>query len=1709
MAKERIYLFNPNDTLALAQSIEEANKDNVMSYVISDQGNSTARAKNKQLELLYTVTGVDPENRKVGDTVVSYWDTAGAGIKELILKSIIQSPPKNIKQSLLSGQPSKQDIEQYFDNLGANEVEIIYISSEAYPTLANNDSTYNNTPVEGGKLFIQGQWKSARPKISVTWQGAFPNFAYGGSIETSIFVDAEGHYVAPTNKPGQTLIYPNLLRNQGTFGVNPSSIAQFNEASGRGLKINAPGQPVTLINYSVTSQAFGIDRDPYSVDGILDGSTSKTKVAGAGEALEISAGDVTLGGSLSFDQLIQTTLQEGTAKLLAPVVVRGKQADVTVENATINLGSVRGYEAVFRVDGGASATFNDSTIYGYTSSNSDAPVFPFWNGLVWQDIQDPSFSPEHLIVANDGSIALKDSKLLREEQWQPTGPFAENGPSFWRNNDLQSTNQGSVRIQGSSTLTIDSSYITADIDVDGSSGAILDVSDSTLAGERVNSSEALVRLINSPKASIENSQIDSIDFKPALSDSTPFSFNETSHVLRSNSQLIPILGGSTTFADPTNTPITIQSTGDKGSGRNINFQFQGSTQKSALATSQANQARTLDVAIQEDTQAPNSSGGITHSLRATFSEPVTGFEDQDLLNSINKAAGWSIASSPRPLAGNKVWLFSLEASSRSSDLTFKLLNGAADSKFASALHNQASAPITLSGLSSSGSTGGSGSTASASPHILAITMAFGTELSAKEAASAQAIVVDTDAVPDGTELVLKLGAFTKQGTVHQQKASFSLDPSELSQLKVGLNTVSVSEKNQGAGSLKIPSLSRSFSVDGLAPAATPHLQIVPGFGSILSSQSMLKDQTININTTGFNKGDQLTLKLDGQSPAAISGGVVNGSGLATFTLPTSILSGLAAGAHQLQVSGPNAPDAVFSFTAEGTHVAAPHITSIIPSFGARLSAQEASVDQTIEVGTDAIADGNTIQVAVLGQQFSATVNGNKASVTLPATALQSLPPGTDLITVNGPIGAALQAPPAQQSFFKEDAGIPAPHVLSITPSFGHILDASEITANQTVTITTEHVADTALLQLGLNGVTYSPDSFSAGRAVFSLPAADLAALQEGAIAITASGVNAGVAIPPLSTSIDVDLATTPALSPHITTVTPDFGAVLELNERGSDHSIIVQTTDIADGSLLNLVGIGSARSVNVKANQAVFSISAQDLNALPDGLNTITILDANGTAQPLNFSFSVQPPLATATPHVLGIVSSFGSVLSTDEKETRHTIEVTTDGVEDNQTLTLSAEGLQLQGNVKNNRAIFELEPQQLKALPTGLDHFIATVSNRAGTEAPAGRQSFSVEGNIHNNAAHIDAIDLSFGSILKQNEKKQKQRVSISTTGFSKGDSLDVSIAGNPFTAEVNASGKARLKLLPQQLQLLPAGVDQISVSGTNSAGVSAPVLQRSFSVDGNHLPGHFTSIDPSFGATLDPQEAATEQTINVIAEGLPNGQAIRLALNGRTYKSTINDNFGSFELKSKQLQKLPLGLDQIKVSAPKSDTPQALQAFTVVENSAPPQSNGAKVGLILEGTPQQDLLEGSNGDDIIHGHQSGDRLLGHAGDDTIKGGHGSDTLHGGHGSDLLRGGHGGDQLTGGKGSDLFIYKHHDQSLTDRGPSHQDVITDLSANDRIDLSHFEEKLSFIASSAFSNTPGEVRFAGQKLQADLNGNGSADFLVHVQGDAVTAAHLIL
>jgi Ca2+-binding RTX toxin-like protein len=158
-----------------------------------------------------------------------------------------------------------------------------------------------------------------------------------------------------------------------------------------------------------------------------------------------------------------------------------------------------------------------------------------------------------------------------------------------------------------------------------------------------------------------------------------------------------------------------------------------------------------------------------------------------------------------------------------------------------------------------------------------------------------------------------------------------------------------------------------------------------------------------------------------------------------------------------------------------------------------------------------------------------------------------------------------------------------------------------------------------------------------------------------------------------------------------------------------------------------------------------------------------------------------------------------------------------------------------------------------------------------------------------------------------------------------------------------------------------------------------------------------------------------------------------------------------------------------------------------------------------------------GNGLDNLIVGGISGDTLAGQAGADRLRGLRGNDHLDGGTGDDILDGGSGKDVLTGGSGGDSFIYKAADNSLP--GPANRDVISDFeSGGDRIDLSEIDantvaagqQTFNFVGGAAFSNTPGELRYAGSILAGDIDGDGVADLEIEIgNGAPVLATDLSL
>jgi serralysin len=148
------------------------------------------------------------------------------------------------------------------------------------------------------------------------------------------------------------------------------------------------------------------------------------------------------------------------------------------------------------------------------------------------------------------------------------------------------------------------------------------------------------------------------------------------------------------------------------------------------------------------------------------------------------------------------------------------------------------------------------------------------------------------------------------------------------------------------------------------------------------------------------------------------------------------------------------------------------------------------------------------------------------------------------------------------------------------------------------------------------------------------------------------------------------------------------------------------------------------------------------------------------------------------------------------------------------------------------------------------------------------------------------------------------------------------------------------------------------------------------------------------------------------------------------------------------------------------------------------------------LDGSGQKNDLYGMSGNDVLNGQTSNDKLFG---------GNGNDDLYGGVGNDKLTGGLGKDLMWGNDGTDTFIFASLNDSVTG---SNRDVIKDFSHSegDRIDVSGIDaisggnnNSFDYIGSAGFSHTAGELRFSNHTLYGDVNGDGHADFSVHVSG----------
>jgi len=181
---------------------------------------------------------------------------------------------------------------------------------------------------------------------------------------------------------------------------------------------------------------------------------------------------------------------------------------------------------------------------------------------------------------------------------------------------------------------------------------------------------------------------------------------------------------------------------------------------------------------------------------------------------------------------------------------------------------------------------------------------------------------------------------------------------------------------------------------------------------------------------------------------------------------------------------------------------------------------------------------------------------------------------------------------------------------------------------------------------------------------------------------------------------------------------------------------------------------------------------------------------------------------------------------------------------------------------------------------------------------------------------------------------------------------------------------------------------------------------------------------------------------------------------------------------------------------------------ANQIVGNAANNDLHGFDGDDNLIGAAGNDKLAGGNGNDAITGGEGNDTLTGDAGNDRLSAQEGNDLIMAGVGLDIIEGGLGADTIGGGAGADQFVFR--DGTTTNATP---DMILDFSRldGDKVSLRAIDsntavtgdQNFTFIGTSGFHKVAGELRFevvnGVTKVYGDTNGDGLADFTLHMQG----------
>ncbi|HBC1540193.1 TPA: Ig-like domain-containing protein [Escherichia coli] len=750
------------------------------------------------------------------------------------------------------------------------------------------------------------------------------------------------------------------------------------------------------------------------------------------------------------------------------------------------------------------------------------------------------------------------------------------------------------------------------------------------------------------------------------------------------------------------------------------------------------------------------------------------------------------------------------------------------------------------------------------PTVTINTIAGDDILNAAEAGAALTITGSSTAEA-GQTVTVTLNGTNYTGTVQTDGSwSVSVPSADLSTLTASNYTVNAAVSDKAGNPA---SVNHNLTVDTSVPVVT--INTVAG-DDVINATEHAQAQIISGSATGAATGSTVTVTIGTNTFTT----VLDASGNWSVGVPASVVSALANGTVTINASVTDAGGNSGSATHQVTvNTGLPTITFNAISGDNILNADEKGQPLTISGGSTGLATGAQVTVTLNGHNYSATTDASgNWTLTVPVSDLAAL--GQANYTVSASATSAAGNTASSQANLLVDSGLP--DVTINTVAGDDIINAAEAGADQTISgvVTRAAAGDTVTVTLG--GNTYTATVQSNLSWSVSVPTADLQALGNGDLTITASVTNANGNTGSGTRDITID-ANLPGL--RVDTVAGDD--IVNSIEHGQALVITGGSSGLNAGAVLTVTINRVAYSATVQADGSwSVGIPAANVSAWPAGPLTVEVDGQSSANNPVSVSHPFTVDLTAVAISINTVASD--DVINAAEKGTNLTLSGSTSGIESGQTVTVTFGGKTYTASVAANGSwSVNVPAADLATLPEGAANVQASVSSASGNSASA-THAYSVDASAPTLTINTIASD----DILNAAEAGSPLTISGTSTAET-GQTVTVTLNGATYTGTVQADGSWSVSVPTSALGALNASNYTVSATVNDKAG-NPGSASHNLAVD---TTAPVLTINTVAGDDIiNDAEHAQALVISGTSSGGEAGDVVSVVLNGKTYTTTLD---------------------------------------------------------------------------------------------------------------------------------------------------------------------------------------------------------------------------